>query len=406
MNAYAGHLGRRIFAPALVLGALAAVQVPDAGAHDAAYAEPRAAKPVRAERPQLGTSFALASDGTLYATTREGDYVLLHKSRDGGASWSLPVKVNAEPEPISADGENRPKVALARDGAVLVSWTRPLAKSYTGEIRFARADDGHSFSAPTTVHRDRSEITHRFDSLLVTGSGRVFVTWIDKRDQEAAKAAHAEYRGAAIYAAVSDDGGRSFAPEVKVADHSCECCRIALAEDVDGAPLVLWRHVFEPNERDHALAKLGADAAPDRVERATFDRWKIDGCPHHGPSLAVAADGTRHAVWFNQRAGEGRVFYGRLVPGGVAGQRPVGGERAVHADLAVAGSRVAIVWREFDGEATGLHAMVSEDGGASFTARLLARTVGASDQPRVLAGAGGLSAFWRTADEGMKGYAL
>lgn len=361
----------------------------------------------RSPRPELGTSAAFGPDGALYAVSKEGQHVLLHRSDDAGASWQAPVVVNRDPEAISADGENRPKLAFAPDGGVLVSWTRPLAKPFSGEIRFARAADGRNFGEPFTVHRDRQEITHRFETLEVTATGQVLLVWIDKRDLVAAQAAEQDYRGAAVYAAVSDDGGRSFRSEVKVADHSCECCRIAVANDTDGRPLVLWRHVFAPNERDHALAKLGPDGRPIAGPlRATFDRWRIDACPHHGPSLAVAPDGTRHAVWFNERDGEGRVFYGRLVGGQVEGQRAVGGERAAHADIAVSGVRVATVWKEFDGERTRLRGELSDDGGKHFRALELAATDGASDQPRVLLRGDALFAFWRTEREGMKGYEL
>jgi hypothetical protein len=37
------------------------------------------------------------------------------------------------------------------------------------------------------------------------------------------------YRGAAVYRNESQDGGRSFGPDINVADHACECCRIALS---------------------------------------------------------------------------------------------------------------------------------------------------------------------------------
>lgn len=356
---------------------------------------------------ELGSSAAFAVDGSLLAVSKQDGHVVLHKSRDEGRSWSAPVTINGTAEAIAADGEGRPKIVVAPDGTVLVSWTKPLGKPYSGEVRLARSEDGGaSFSAPLTVHRDRQEITHRFDSMAVGGDGRVHVTWIDKRDLEAAKAAKQNYRGAAIYAAVSEDAGRSFRPEVKVADHSCECCRIATAIDTDGAPLLLWRHVFEPNERDHAIVKLGKDGAPGSVERATFDRWKIDACPHHGPSLAVAADGTRHAVWFDQVDGEGKVFYGRLRSGRVEGQRTVGGERAAHADIAVAGMRVAIVWKEFDGQKTHLRAEVSDDGGASFKPVGLTATEGASDQPRLLLRGDSVFAFWHTEREGMRLFPL
>lgn len=363
-------------------------------------------KMAKMPKPEFGASAAFAADGTLYAVTKHGEHVMLYRSADEGRSWSAPTVVNGVAETVSADGENRPKIVVA-GAALLVTWTHPLSKPFSGEIRLARSvDGGASFSPPLTVHADRSEITHRFETPLVAGDGRVYIAWIDKRDLEAAKAANAPYRGAAIYAAVSDDGGRSFRPETRVADHSCECCRIAAATDTDGAPLILWRHVFEPNERDHALARLAADGRVPAAVRATFDRWQVDGCPHHGPALAVAADGTRHAVWFNQKDGDGRVFYGRLADGRVDGQRMVGGERAAHADIAVAGARVAVAWKEFDGERTRLHAEISSDGGQSFALRELAQAAGASDQPRLLVRGEEFFVFWRTEAEGMRVFKL
>jgi hypothetical protein len=371
-----------------------------------AQAAPPSGGMAKKARVDLGSSAAFTAAGRLLAVAKQGDHLLLYRSDDQGGHWSSPVVVNAQPEAISADGENVPKLALTGGGGVLVSWTRPLGKPFSGEIRLARSEDGGaSFAPPITVHRDRQEITHRFESMIVDDAGRIYLAWIDKRDLEAAKPAK-DYRGAAIYSTVSDDGGRSFKPEVKVADHSCECCRIASAIDSDGAPLMLWRHVYEPNERDHALAKLKPDGTPARVERATFDRWKVDGCPHHGPSLAVAPDGTRHAVWFDQKDGEGRVFYGRLVPGGVAGQRFVGGERAAHADIVVVGRRVAILWKEFDGERTQLRAEISGDGGNSFKPLTLGAADGASDHPRAIRRGDDLFAYWRTEREGMRLFAL
>lgn len=402
----AALISRALAATALVVAALTAPAAQAHGDHGGGAASTPAVP-----RPELGTSVAFAPDGSLQAVGYERGHVVLYRSTDGGAQWQTVGVVNGKPERISADGENRPKLAFAADGAALVSWTRPLAKPYSGEIRFARAADGVHFDAPITVHRNRDEITHRFDSLAVSGKGQVLVTWIDKRDLEAARrkqGAKADYRGAAVYAAVSNDDGRSFRPEVKLADHSCECCRIAIANDVDGLPVVLWRHVFGADERDHALTRFDAAGKPGAVVRATFDRWRIDACPHHGPSLAIAADGTRHAVWFNAREGEPRVFYGRLIGEAVEGQRSVGGERAAHADIAVAAKDVvAIVWKEFDGTRTQLRAELSTDGGRQFgEARTLAATEGASDQPRLVRNGDRLLAFWRTEREGMKGYAL
>ena len=389
---------------AAVSGALMlALVAPGASAADAMPGMAKAAK------QELGASAAFAPDGSLLVATKQGEHVMLYRSNDDGKTWLAPTAVNAQPEQVSADGENRPKIAFAADGGLLVAWTRPLGKPYSGAIRLARADDGQRFSAPLTVHKDPAEITHRFESLLTTPDNKVILAWIDKRDLEAAKSGKKPYRGAAIYAALSTDGGRSFQPEYKLADHSCECCRVTSALDRDGAPLFMWRHVFEPNERDHALARLKPDGQVESVQRATFDRWKVDGCPHHGPSLVVDEQGMRHAVWFNQKDGAGRVFYGQLVPGAevrVEGQRQVGGARAAHADMAAAGGKLAIAWKEFDGERTQLRAQVSSDGGKSFTEIALAATDAASDQARVIRRHDKLFVFWRTEKEGFRLFPL
>src|SRR6202040_2075816 len=97
-----------------------------------------------------------------------------------------------------------------------------------------------------------------------------------------------------------------------------------------------------------------------------FDDWRIDACPHHGPSLAADAAGRLHAVWFTEGPKRSGVFYGRLGKDGVEALRRMGGETAEHADLAIIGERVAVAWKEFDGERSQLRAMLSEDGGNSW----------------------------------------
>lgn len=351
----------------------------------------------RAPRPDLGASAAVGADGAVWAVRKDGAHVVVQRTSDRGRNWSAPRLVNAEPEPVAADGDNRPKIAVAADGTLYVSWTSPRAKPYTGDIRFARSlDGGASFATPLTVHADRQEITHRFDALAVDVGGRVYVAWIDKRDQEAAKAAGREYRGAAIYAAISHDRGASFGGDLRLSAHSCECCRIAVAPRADGGVDLMWRHVFAPNVRDHALAALGADGAVGPLRRATVDDWRLDACPHHGPSLARDAGGRLHAVWFTQGVGREGVHYGREGRDGFASERRVGGTAAAHADLAVVGRRVAIAWKEFDGTRTQLKALRSDDGGDSWREVALAATEGPSGQPQVLLAGDAFLVFWHT----------
>lgn len=416
----------------------------------AQHASHGAAASQRRASPSLAVGAAFAPDGVLWVVgLNQARRLFVQHSTDTGQTWAPPRLLDIGTDVVSADGENRPKIAFGPSGQAVITYTQPLSRPYTGEIRMLRSGDGgRSFSAPFTVHRDRQLITHRFESVAFDAQGVLHTVWVDKRDLEALKAKGAgsareaptpqaappagatgstrnrgpstAYRGAAIYRNESRDGGQTFGPDLKVADHSCECCRIALAPTPAGGLAALWRHVFEPNERDHAFVTFGGGPlgrdetaagqalanAPLRAPvhalvRATWDRWALDACPHHGPGLALAAGGGYHAVWFGIRGGVPAVRYGRLDAQG----EPVGEVQvlpdvsAEHADVASAGQRTAIVWRSFDGDATRLRAWVSGDDGRSFQLRELARSVEDNDHPRLVRRDQEVFAVWRTSRE-------
>lgn len=345
----------------------------------------------------LGASGAFDQQGRLWIATAGDNGIVLRSSADEGRTWTPPRQVLPKPETVEVSGEARPKLAFGPQGQLYLSYTQALGKHHTGNVRFTRSlDGGQTFSAPVTVQRDRAPIGHRFDDIQVDPQGRIFLAWLDQRDQDAAQAAQRPYRGIAVYYAVSTDGGASFGEEAKLADHSCECCRLATALAPDGRVAAMWRHIFEPNIRDHAVAWLPADGHPAPPERATQDGWKIDACPHHGPSLAFDGKGKRHQAWFSAAGDEGGVFYS-------GGGQPVrlGGPQAEHAEVAAAGDRVAVAWKEFDGTATGIHARLSPDGGATWSQVTVAATQGASDHPHLVRRGAELWLLWRTADDGI-----
>lgn len=371
-------------------------------AHGSAPASVPASRP-RKPRPTLGMGAALAPDGALWTVRLDGGRLLTQRSRDSGASWSAPRVLDTGGDGIAADGESWPKLAFGPRDQAVITYTMPLSKPFTGAIRLLRSvDSGMSFAPPVTVHHDRQEITHRFDAVAFDARGTLHVVWIDKRDLELARARGQRVEGAAIYRVDSRDGGASFGPDTKVADSSCECCRIALAPTPEGGMAALWRHVYPTNVRDHAFARLADGAAPP--VRASEDGWVVAGCPHHGPALAAAAGGGWHAVWFGQRGGVAAPRYGRLDAHG----RPSGDVRALpdagaeHAVLAASGERVAIVWRAFDGQAMHWRAWLSADGGRSFGARTLGTSRGETDHPRVVADGRRVLALWNTEDQGVR----
>lgn len=335
----------------------------------------------------LGFDAAFDGAGHLWVVDTLGEHVRVRRSDDMDRAFTQSTIVNPTGEPIYAEGENRPKIALGPRGELYVTWSQPQKTPWSGFVRFSRSlDGGAHFDRPVTVHTDRADITHRFDSLAVDGKGNIVVAWIDKRDLEAAKAANQPYLGAATYYSWSIDRGEHFAPERKIVDQSCECCRIALARAPDGGIDAFFRAIYGDNIRDHAFASLPVGTEPLKVERATFTQWHIEGCPHHGPSLAIDAKGIKHAVWFSVLDGKPTITYGQLVPGKPPTHTvPVATLGASHADLVVDDRHVWIVWHQVTDKGLDLMLRESTDGGLHFgEPRQIAHTDGTSGWPRLL----------------------
>ena len=348
--------------------------------------------------PALGASAAFDSHGTLWVVDALDDHIRLRQSRDNGATLGAAVIVNAQAEPIYSSGENRPKIAFGPQDEIYVSWSQPRAKPWTGFVRFARSlDHGAHFSAPLTVQHDRAEITHSFDAMAVDDSGRIVMAWIDRRDEEAAVAQGKPYLGAAVYYNWSTDGGASFVPDHKLVDHSCECCRITLAQTADGGVAAFFREIYGDNVRDHAYAVLRTDGQASTAARATFDQWQIAACPRHGPGLAIGNDGTRHALWF-EASDEPAIWYGQLHPG----HRPqhklaIATAGASHADIALHGKTVWIVWNQVSADGYALMLRRSSDNGEHFAAATqIARSDKAAGSPQLLIKDGKAFVAWNT----------
>lgn len=361
----------------------------------------RKAAPVK---PSHAVSAFFDEKGRLWRVSTGDGHVLVSHSDDSGKSWGQPIKVNPEVENIAADGENRPKI-VARNGVVYISYTQVLEKPMTGHIRFSRSlDGGLSFSAPLTVNDNREIISHRFETLEVNDRGQVFLAWLDKRDLFAAQRENKPYKGAAVYYAVSDDGGASFQPNLKAADHSCECCRVAMAVDNEGTPVIFWRHIYGKNERDHAMLRLDGKSSPIRV---SHDRWEVDACPHHGGALSIAPDGVYHFVWFDNAPERHGLFYAYSTDRGNRFSAPLNfgnfEAQAGHPHVLSFGKAVHVVWKEFDGQNSVIRGMSSADGGRSWSPpRQIAATAGASDHPLLIADGTQPYLSWNTAKEGFR----
>jgi hypothetical protein len=322
--------------------------------------------------------------GVLWIVWSNGEHAYVQSSVDKGQTFSAAVQVNENPEKIAADGESRPKIQTDAQGRIYLTWVQSLDDKRSSYIRFSRSTDGGKhFSAPVTVNDNLEIIRHRFDSLAVGQKGEVFIAWLDARHTEAAKKAGQEFSGLSLYYAWSKDGGEHFYPNKKIADGTCECCRVASVISKDNLPVVAWRHIFSGGIRDHALVKFQDWDTPGSLTHLGQENWKIDACPHHGPGLAVAEDGTYHAVWFSHAEKKQGLFYAHSHDGNrFSTPLNFGGQGASHPHVSALGQQVAIAWQEFDGKVNRVQVMKSVDGGKRWTKpETVAQSAEKVDQP-------------------------
>jgi hypothetical protein len=262
---------------------------------------------------KLAVSIAFDTQGQLWRVGVNQGFVEVSASSDFGKTFTKPVRANSVKQNIPAKGELRPKIAIGPNDEIYVTWMQNLSKRLASYIWFARSKDGgQSFEKPIMVHQDQSEIEHAFEELAIAPDGTVTVLWLDARDAMA----NSNVIGNAIYFSVYQAGDSHFLPEKKLADYACECCRLAITTKPNGTVVAMWRHVFEGNERDHMMAEIPKAGEEAKLKRATFGRWKIDGCPHQGGALARGGEGENwwgyHMAYFDGKEKKPGLYYSRM----------------------------------------------------------------------------------------------
>jgi hypothetical protein len=399
----------RSFIPALVM-TLAMCQSP-AGAqmsHDHEAHDHGATKSCAEPALACATSAtpAFGPDRSLWLAWAAGGQVSVARSHDLGRSFSDPVAVNPEPVRLDTGPDERPKIVVDGGGGIHVAYATFKDAAYNGEVFFSRSTDGGaSFAPPQQITADTA--SQRFEAIAFDPAGRLFAAWIDKRNASVARSDGKPYVGAALAFAWSGDEGMTFSAARIARDNTCECCRLGVAFAGAGRPVVLFRNVFDDHVRDHAIITFDDPETPGPAHRVSDDDWRIDACPHHGPSLAVAADGTYHVVWFTGGTVRQGVFYARSIDGGgtFSHPMPLGGKNRSPSrpHVLTIGDNVWLAWKEFDGRQTNVKTMVSHDNGATWSEpQLVASTSERSDHPLLASDGHRPFLSWLTRQEGYR----
>ena len=190
-------------------------------------------------------------------------------------------------------------------------------------------------------------------------------------------------------------------------DNTCECCRLGLALDPSGHPVIVFRNIFEGSIRDHAIVTFTDQGTPGDVHRVSEDDWQIAACPHQGPGLSIGPNGTYHVVWYTNGTVRKGLFYARSSDGGKTFSEPIPigqAARAPSRPYVITGPPgTAIAWKEFDGEKTSVDLMTSADDGKTWSQpRTIATTSDSSDHPLLVSDGRQYYLSWMTKADGYR----
>ena len=181
---------------------------------------------------------------------------------------------------------------LAEGNKLHLAWSEALPDGSGMRMVLATSTDaGATFGSPQIVHKGAGA-KPTFTGTGVGADGTITCAWLDDRTgfQQ-------------VFAATKLARSKGFNEEQLV--HSgqegqgvCPCCPTGVVVDPDGTIYVAFRNI-RAGFRDIAVSRK--KPGQPEFEEPVFvvpPAWKFDGCPHDGPSLAIAGNNL-HLVWMD-----------------------------------------------------------------------------------------------------------
>ena len=240
------------------------------------------------------------TDGAIHLTYSSNKVPHYAKSTDGGKSWSRPVAiVNREARQPGLEFDIW-DMAVGKGGRVHVAlgtnaWKLKLPQNEWGYFYATLAPGEKAFSKVRNINNKPSEGF----SLAADEKGNVTATWMADK----------------LYANISRDEGKTFAPyvEIDASYNPCNCCTTSSAYAADGRVAILYREETG-NERDMYLVLWDQSKNKSSRSRVSTTPWKINACPMTyytvNPTKEgfVAAWPTKESIYFARIGKQGELL--------------------------------------------------------------------------------------------------
>ena len=250
-------------------------------------------------------NLAVGPDGRLYMSwlepTADSATALRFASHDG-SQWSVTRTIRSGRD-FFVNWADFPSIEVVGPRHLAAHWLqRTGSGSYTYGVRIVQShDDGATWSAPVTPHRDTGQTEKGFVALWAERSGGgVGAVWLDARKTGMPASRVKEMM---LISTTLDATGKP-GVESPVDERTCDCCQTAAAMTSRG-PVVVYRDRSPDEIRDNYVVRSvrGAWTKPVAVHA---DGWRINACPVNGPAIAARGD-TVVVAWFTAANDSARV---------------------------------------------------------------------------------------------------
>ncbi len=265
--------------------------------------------------------------GTALSPARD---VRLSSSKDGGATWSAPLLVNAG---AGAGRGEMPALASDGQGVVYLAW-RDKRLTDRAQAYFARVDLGAASPAVgyvTPLQPDAEALANADELALAADGANVYVAWSDLRAGAKAIRVATSTEGGLSWQAV---GGRVDGEVVNPDGSGADAAAPAIAAE-GGRVVVAWEDT-RSGAPDIRLARRGSPDAPWPAQTARVDTGEPGGLhASRAPQVAFGKGQSVYVAWQEARFGGWGVAANLSLDGGLTFQPDAGGRFRMDVDSIV-----------------------------------------------------------------------
>ncbi len=232
---------------------------------------------------------AVDQQGNIFVAYGSGERIFCSVSTDGGRTYESPVLVG-QIEKLALGKRRGPRIAAAGDNVVITA----SGHAQRDLLAWQSTDKGKTWQGPVTVNDVAGVTPEALHAMAAGPNGEFYCVWLDLRGKP-------QNIGQQIFGSVSTDGGRTWSSNQLIyrspSGTVCECCHPAVTYDRQGQLHVMWRNSLD-GKRDMftSISRDGGRTFAPAVKLGTGS-WRLDACPMDGGYLAVPEPGKLTTVW-------------------------------------------------------------------------------------------------------------